>query len=49
MNVDLPAPFAPTRPMMPGSTATVRSSSAVTRPPYVLVNPWVAMMLTGPA
>ena len=31
MRVDLPAPFAPTRPMTPGSTATVSWSSAVTR------------------
>ena len=47
MKVDLPAPFAPTRPMTPGSTSTVRSESAVTRPPYVLVSASVAMRLTG--
>jgi hypothetical protein len=28
---------------------TVRSARAVTRPPYVLVRFWVAMMLTGAA
>src|SRR4051812_16343497 len=47
MRVDLPAPFAPTRPMTPGSTSTVRSESAVTRPPYVLVSASVAMRLTA--
>ena len=31
MSVDLPAPFAPTSPMMPGSTSTVSASSAVRR------------------
>src|SRR5690349_14230930 len=46
MKVDLPAPLAPTSPMIPGSTATVRSCRAVTRVPYVLVNPWVTMRLT---
>ena len=30
MSVDLPAPFAPTSPVMPGANATVRPSSAVT-------------------
>lgn len=30
--VDLPAPFAPTKPMMPGSTLSVRASKAVTWP-----------------
>ena len=49
IKVDLPAPFAPTRPMIPGSTATVRSDSAVTRPPYVLVSDWVAISVTAPA
>ena len=30
IRVDLPAPLAPTSPMMPGSTSTVRSASATT-------------------
>ena len=46
MKVDLPAPLAPTSPMTPGSTATVRSASAVTRSPYVLVSDWVAISVT---
>ncbi len=33
INVDLPAPFAPTSPMTPGSTATLSESSAVIRGP----------------
>ena len=32
--VDLPAPFAPTSPVTPGSTSTVRSARAVTPPAY---------------
>ncbi len=32
MRVDLPAPLAPTSPVMPGSTVTVSASSAVTAP-----------------
>ncbi|BCJ64435.1 hypothetical protein GCM10009779_14840 [Polymorphospora rubra] len=31
---------------MPGSTVTVRSDRAVTRPPYVLVSDWVAISVT---
>lgn len=46
MRVDLPAPFAPTNPMIPGSTDTVRSVNAVTRPPYVLVSDSVASSVT---
>ena len=49
MSVDLPAPLAPTSPMMPGSTLTVRSDSAVTRPPYVFVSDWVAINVTSPS
>ena len=49
MNVDLPAPFAPTSPTMPGSTVTVRSSNAVTRPPYVLLSDCVAISVTRPS
>ena len=46
INVDLPAPFAPTSPVIPGSISTVRSANAVTRSEYRLVNPCVVMMAT---
>src|SRR5579875_3611758 len=38
ISVDLPAPLAPTSPVTPGATATVRPSSAVTFPGYTLVS-----------
>jgi hypothetical protein len=47
MNVLLPAPFAPTNPMIPGSSSTLRSSSAVTPPGYRLVRDFVAMSGIG--
>src|SRR6187551_2772191 len=47
MKVDFPAPLAPTSPTIPGSTETVRSWRAVTRPPYVLVKASVTMRLTA--
>ena len=42
-SVLLPAPFAPTSPMMPGSRSSVSPSSAVTPPGYRFVREWVAM------
>src|SRR2546425_7540488 len=38
INDDLPAPLAPTSPVTPGATETVRPSSAVTSPGYTLVS-----------
>src|SRR6516165_1931871 len=43
ISVDLPAPFAPTSPVIPGGTATVRLSSAVTSRVYCLVSASVWM------
>ena len=42
MSVDLPAPFAPTRPTTPLGISTESWESAVTGP-KVRVRPWVAM------
>ena len=42
-SVLLPAPFAPTSPMIPGSRSSVSPSSATTPPGYRLVSPWSAM------
>src|SRR5580700_9956417 len=52
INVDLPAPLAPTSPVTPGATDTVRPSSAVTSPGYTLVSTLVSMtapVWLGPA
>src|SRR6187551_3242313 len=43
ISVDLPAPFAPTRPTTPGGTSTVSCARAVIRPPYCLVSPFVTI------
>src|SRR5580704_13837915 len=43
INVDLPAPFAPTSPVTPGPTLTVSPSNAVTWPGYTLVSTLVSM------
>src|SRR2546423_11250825 len=45
MSVDLPAPFAPTSPTIPGSTSTVSASRAVTRG-YLLVNADISISAT---
>ena len=45
ISVDLPAPLAPTRPVTPSGTSTVRSASAVTREPYRLVSS--SVVITG--
>src|SRR6516162_9053120 len=47
IRVDLPAPFAPIRPVTPGATVTVSPSSAVTLPGYTLVSAFVSMTAAG--
>src|SRR5690606_20444670 len=46
--VVLPAPLAPTRPMIPGSTLTDRSARAVTPEPYRMVSDRVSINGTRP-
>ena len=43
--MDLPAPFAPISPVIPGAKATVSPSRAVTPRGYCLVSAWVSMTL----
>jgi len=49
MSVDLPAPFAPTRPTTPGGTSTLSCERAVTRPPYRFVRSLVTIKNTPAA
>ena len=46
MSVDLPAPLAPTRPTIPGSTSSVSPDSAATPLAYRLVSDSVAIRVT---
>src|SRR4051812_48357895 len=48
-SVDLPAPFDPTRPTMPGSMSTVSESSAVTDVPYRFVSERIEIRATPTA